>query len=125
MANAIIGYDNLFNEGYPKTKRYLALTSGQSVVRGEVLAIVTATGKLETYTDAGKSTKPFFGISPDDYDATEGELGGVEVITGCEVNANALIFSASGDTADETFVKACRLQGVHIVPFRDGSFPES
>lgn len=122
---ATISYDNLFNEGYPKTKRYLPLTSGQSVVRGEVLAIVTATGKLITYTDADKSSNPFFGISPDDYDATGGELGGVEVITGCEVNANALIFSASGDEADEAFVQAARLKGVHILPFRDGSFPES
>lgn len=122
---ATISNDNLFNESYPKTKRYMPLASGQSVVRGEVLAIVTATGKLETYTDAGKSTKPFFGISPDDYDATGGELAGVEVITGCEVNANALIFSASSDALIETFVQNCRLKGVHIVPFRDGSFPES
>lgn len=122
---ATIEYDNLFNESYPKTKQYLTLKSGQSVVRGEVLAKETASGKLVTYTDTGKSGSPFFGIAPADTDATSGDISGVEVITGCEVNASALIFSASSDATIQTFVDSCRLKGVHLVPFISGSFPAS
>ena len=117
---ATIEYDNLFNEAYPKTKQYLTLLSGQSIVRGEVIG-KNSSNKLVSYTDADKATIPFFGIAPADVDATGGDVEGVECITGCEVNSSALIFSASGDAVDQTFIDSCRLKGVHLVPFISGA----
>lgn len=117
---ATIEFDNLFNEAYPKTKRYLTLKSGQSIVRGEAIALETSTGKLITYSDADKATAPFFGISPTETDATGGDIEGVEIITGCEVNANAIVFSDTDDSVTETLTQEWRLKGVHIVPFISG-----
>lgn len=120
-----VEFDNLFNESYPKAKRYGTLKSGETLARGEVVGKQTSDDKLVAYTDAGKSAAPFFGISPADYDATDAAIDGVEIVTGCEVNENALLFKASADSATEAFNDAARLKGVHVVPFISGAVATS
>jgi len=117
----LIEFDNLFNESYPKAKRYLTLKSGEVLTRGMAVGKQTSDDKLVAYTDAGKSTAPFFGISPADYDASDAAIDGVEIVTGCEVNENAIVFQESTDSATEAFIEAARLKGVHIVPFISGA----
>lgn len=118
---ATIEFDNLFNLDYPMAKQYLSLKEGESIVRGQVIAKQTSDDLLVAYTDADKSSNPFFGIAPDDIDATDAQIDGVEIITGCEVNSGDLIFSASGDAVNQALIDAARLKGVHIVPFISGA----
>lgn len=116
-----VNFDNLFDVKYPMTEQFHTLKLGEVLVRGQAVAKETSGDKLVAYTLAGVAGAPFFGISPDDYDATDAAIDGVKCITGCRVNKTEVVFGASGDTATQAFVEAARLKGVHVVAFISGA----
>lgn len=75
--------------------------SGESVSRGDVLGIVTASGKLkicDSGSSDGSQTAKFVAIK--DTDASGGDVSGVSVLVSGEVNAELLTFGGTDTLAD-------------------------
>lgn len=112
-------YDNLVGAEAPRTFT-LELKSGQDVVRGQVVAYETTSGSIVTYDSGGSNgADKFYGIAAEDVDASGGAKPIVVYIRG-EFNKNALIFSESGDEADQAFINEARALGCLIRTFAAG-----
>ena len=116
-------YDNLIVAGFPITNRDMTLLSGESVLRGQVLGKVTASGKLKAYTSAASDgSQTPYAVAADDDDATAGDKVIAPYIQ-AHVSQDALIFAATDDydTAAEILAVNDALQdrGIFVVKTLD------
>ena len=116
---ARVELDDLVGDGETLAENH-ALTSGENVVRGQALAMVTATGKLEAYVHADVGAKPFYGIATTDSDATDGELPSVGVYVKGIFNTNKVEFASSLDDVEDIRDNA-RTKGVFFSAFVDAT----
>ncbi len=98
------------------TEKNYALTDGQDIVRGEALAL--SGGKLVTYVEADKASKPFYGLATVDMAADGADVDNYPVYTKGEFNANKVVFSASADAATgiSLLQTSGRLLGMRFLP---------
>ena len=116
-------YDNLIVAGFPITNRDMTLLSGESVLRGQVLGKVTASGKLKAYTSAASDgSQTPYAVAADDDDATAGDKVIAPYIQ-AHVSQDALIFAQTDDydTALEVIAVNDALQdrGIFVVKTLD------
>lgn len=94
--------DELFAGTFPRREKEILVEAGQNVVRGQVMAKKTSTGKYVAYVNGGADgTGTPVGILGTDVEATGGDVQGFLYVTG-EFNQNALTgFEEAGRTALE------------------------
>lgn len=113
MTDSINKYDNLIGDGEFKTLIHVLL-SGENVVRGEVLGYNTSTNKLETYDSSGSNGVNIpYGIAVADIDASAGDLNCSVYVFG-EFKIIGLVFSNSGDSADQAFIRKAKTENLFI-----------
>ena len=94
--------DNLIAGTYPIRTAPIVLKSGQNIVRGTVLGIISATKKhVISLSAAGDGSEIPDMVASDDIDASAVDVKGVAYIKG-EFNQNAMTFG-TGHTAESTF----------------------
>jgi len=109
-------YDNLIAGQDPDpTTRNITVKSGENLVRGQVAAIETSTGKVVAYDSSeadGHNAARF--IVFEDVDATSGDAKGTVYTTG-RFNESALVFTTTGEL-DDTVREALRDYGIIVSP---------
>jgi len=112
MNDALV--DNLVLGGVSPLTDVKTLASGQSVVRGQVLGKLTSGGNLAAYVSTNNDgTGTAFSVAAETVDAT----GGAKPILFfrlAELSEDALVFSASGDSATEVVKDALAARSVFI-----------
>jgi hypothetical protein len=91
-----------------RSREVVTIASGNTVVPGEVLGIVTASGKYAVYDqDASDGTEAAAGISWDHVDASAADVtDAVVVIRDAEVNGNELTWPGDIDAGEQTAAEA-------------------
>lgn len=111
-------YDNLLVAGKDYTTKTGVLLSGQSVVRGQALGRITASGKLRTWGGAGSDDghRTFFAIAADTVDATSADTSIDYYYTG-QFLYNGITISGDQTADDITdILDTARDIGIIIVP---------
>lgn len=125
MATATIdqgstSYDGLIAGSAPTPiEKWGTLVSGQSVVRGQMLGIVTASGKYATYaSNASNGTEVANAICAQTCDATSGDLP-ILIYQSGTFNEDRLTLSHSGDTITDAIREVLRKIGIYIRTAQD------
>lgn len=93
--------DNLIAGDYPIRTKKVTLVSGQNVVRGTVLGVITASGKYTTSLAAAEDgSQNVFAVAAESVNATSGDQEIVVYLTG-DFNQDQLVFG-TGHTAATT-----------------------
>ena len=92
-------YDNLFSGDYPVVTESVTILSGQNLVRGTVLGIVTASGKAKVVdsSQSDGSQNPC-SVLADDVDASSADVVSASYLSG-EFNTNKLIVGGTDTVA--------------------------
>lgn len=84
-----------------RSREVVTIVSGQSVVAGEVLGKVTASGKYATHDqDASDGSEAAAAIAFDAVDASAADVEGVVVIRDAEVNGTRLTWESDIEAAE-------------------------
>lgn len=94
-----------------QSRKNVTIVSGQSLKKGDVVGVVTASGKYAIYDNgAGDGTEAAKGVLiGEDVDATGGDKNGVILFQGAEVNSDLLrwgLNDATGITAGKAELAA-------------------
>lgn len=93
-------YDNLFAGDHPKKTKPVTVLSGETVVKGQLMGRITASGKYKACnTGHSDGAEVCDAIMAHDVDASGGDTEGIAYLTG-DFNSNALTIaqSPSADT---------------------------
>ena len=94
--------DNLIAGDFPIRTEKVVLISGQNVIRGTVLGVITASGKYnKSLSAAGDGSQNVFAIAAESVDASAGDKELVVYLSG-DFNEDQLTFG-TGHTAASTF----------------------
>ena len=97
------------------SREVVTIASGQSVVNGQVLGIVTASGKYAAHDqDAEDGTEAAAGIAIADYDATSADVSSVAIVRDAIVVEANLTFQSDIDSAEQITAMA-ELKALGIV----------
>lgn len=112
-------FDNLFSGDYPKKTEPVTILSGQSVVRGQIMGRITASGKYRACNSGlVDGAQICDGIMADAVDASAADTPGIVYLTG-EFNANKLTLVKT-PTAGDTIAghkQEARLRGIFFTGF--------
>jgi len=108
---ATIEFDELIAADLEIISEQLEVKTGLNLLKGTVVAILTATGKIEGYTAAGAGGQEIlFGILLEDVDTTS-VIKSAAILKHGAVNEDKLIFIGTGDK--DTTNREARLLGIY------------
>lgn len=97
------------------SREKVTIASGNTIVKGEVLGIVTASSEYAAFDQgAADGTENAAGIAIDDYDASAAAVEGVAIVRDAIVVENNLTFP-SGITAGEQATAMASLKALGII----------
>ena len=97
------------------SREQVTIASGNTIVKGQVLGIVTASGEYAAFDqDAADGTENAAGIAIDDYDASAADVEGVAIVRDAIVVEANLTFPADIDVAEQAAAMA-ELKALGIV----------
>jgi hypothetical protein len=92
--------DQLYSGDFPRVNEAETVILGQSIVRGDVLGKITASGKLtKMVAAAGDGSENFYAVAVEDIDASAADKVGIVGKTG-SFNETVLTFGAATTIAD-------------------------
>lgn len=108
--------DNLVGDLPVETLR-IALDTGVSVVRGQVVGFNTSTKKIGAYDSTGSNgLNAFYGIAHEDADQSEGDTYVTVYVFG-KFNISELTFANTADSATQTLINSARALGCLLKTF--------
>lgn len=114
MTDSVLAYDILMGQGPYRTFAGMDLASGNTIVRGQVMAHNTSTGKIVPYDSGGSNgAEIFYGIAVADVDASAGDVRCPLYVSG-GFKSGGLTFETSGDSVTEAFRTVARGTGVYL-----------
>jgi hypothetical protein len=97
------------------SREKVTIASGNTIVKGQVLGIVTASGNYAAHDqDATDGTEAAAGIAIDDYDASTADVEGVAIVRDALVVEANLTFQPDIDAAEQVTAMA-ELKALGIV----------
>ncbi|BBO92057.1 head decoration protein [Desulfosarcina ovata] len=106
------------DKNYSREK--VTIASGNSISCGEVLGIVTASGKYAAFDqDGADGTETAAGIAIADYDASEADVEGVAIVRDAIVIEDNLTFPSDIETAEQATAMAS-LKTAGIIAAEEG-----
>jgi hypothetical protein len=114
-------YDGLVVANYPITTERAVLVTGQSVVRGQALGKITASGKLATWTTgASDGSENFYALATETVDATAADKS-IGIYKGGKFAKEKVVIDGTSADTIATLIAPARALGIWLV---DGLDPQ-
>lgn len=98
-----------------RSRENVTLVSGAVVLAGQVLGIITATGKYDKYDNQDSDgTEAAKAISINDADATDGDITIAVIARDAEVNGDELVYLTASPTDETAAATDLLAQGIIV-----------